>query len=85
MLGGGMMETVEAAVREVLALAPGEPIDVDRPFAELGFDSLCAVELGRCLHLATGVELPVTAGFDYPTPAMLAGHLEDVVAGREPA
>jgi acyl carrier protein len=49
-------------------------------FRDLGFDSLTAVEFRNQMAKVTGVQLPATMAFDYPTPQVLAQWLRTVVS-----
>ncbi|PSK80107.1 phosphopantetheine binding protein, partial [Murinocardiopsis flavida] len=50
-------------------------ITPDHPFTELGFDSLTAIELRNRLRAATGLALPPTLLFDYPSTGALAEYI----------
>src|SRR5690606_10121213 len=64
--------------------ADGDTIDPDRQFRDLGFDSLLAVQLRNRLRADTGLDLPATLIFDYPTPRALAGYLQERFRSARP-
>ncbi|AZM94003.1 SDR family NAD(P)-dependent oxidoreductase (plasmid) [Streptomyces sp. W1SF4] len=66
---------------ELLMHPTPDAIAPERSFRQLGFDSLASVELAGRLGAATGLRLPASLAFDYPSPVALAEFLRGELAG----
>ncbi|WP_460700705.1 SDR family NAD(P)-dependent oxidoreductase, partial [Nocardia thraciensis] len=74
-------ELIAAEIAAALGYDGPDDIDADRNFRDLGFDSLTALDVRNRVRRATGVSVPVTAIFDYPTPAALTEHVLEKLGG----
>ncbi|KAF7538803.1 hypothetical protein G7054_g2609 [Neopestalotiopsis clavispora] len=85
-----IMETI-AACSPNIEIEEGRDSNIDwlrehfnEPFSFLGLNSMAGVVLRDRLSSLTGLNLPSTLVFDYPTPAALSQYLHGQVIGLEP-
>ena len=72
-----LLTLVRTAAAEVLGHPSADTVDPDRPFLEMGFDSLTAVELRNRLNAATDLRLVAGLVFQHTTPTAVAHHLDE--------
>ena len=78
-----VLELVCAQTAAVAGYSSPDAFDPHMTFQELGFNSQGVVELYNRLVRATGLDVPLTVAFDYPTPMAVAGYLQATLAGEE--
>ncbi|RKT54433.1 type I polyketide synthase [Saccharothrix australiensis] len=72
---------VRAQAAGVLGHADADALPLVKPFQELGFDSLMAVEFRNRLGAETDVPLPMSLVFDHPSPAAVVDLLVERLTG----
>jgi acyl carrier protein len=75
-----VLEVVRAQAAAVLGHEGSDSIAADTPFKDIGFDSLSIMEFRNQLARATGLRLPATLVFDYPSARALAGFIHEQIA-----
>ncbi|MBO0678232.1 acyltransferase domain-containing protein [Mycolicibacterium sp. S2-37] len=88
----GDMDVAEWAADRVLSAVAAElgcaadDVDTRRPLVEIGVDSIMTVALRRQLEKQTGLALPPTLLWEYPTAAAVTGRIVELLtAGQSPA
>ncbi len=71
-----LLELVCTEVARVLGHPTPEAIDPNRPFVELGFNSLMAIELYNRLNGITNLRIPAVVMFESPTPDALVAYID---------
>ncbi|MBP2472364.1 polyketide synthase 12 [Crossiella equi] len=78
-----LLRLVRDHAAALLGFGGRDEVDPRRTFLKSGFDSLTSVELRNRLSASTGLRLPPTAVFDFPTPDALAAKLAEDLAPAE--
>ncbi|WP_158750017.1 type I polyketide synthase [Acidobacterium sp. S8] len=82
---GQRLDVIRGYLRSRIASVLMLPSDYvwsdDQPFAELGLDSLMALELKNELQTSAGAALPPTYLFEYPNLSLAAMYLDALIAG----
>ena len=81
-----LLSELEAGLGAILARELGLPeaeLDVDRPFAELGLNSVMAMSIRRAAEQLVGIELSATMLWNHPTIASLTAFLAKKLLPQE--
>ena len=80
--GSGFTRRIRSLVARTLFLEEGK-IDGGKKFADLGLDSILAVELVKSLNSEFGVNLSAAALYSHATTRQLAAHIGELLRGKD--
>jgi phthiocerol/phenolphthiocerol synthesis type-I polyketide synthase A len=86
MPAGELVSALENELRAILAMElrmPVNELDLDRPFAELGINSLMAMGVRRKAEQLLDIELSATMLWNHPTVSSLAAYLAKELSPRQ--
>ncbi|MEN9565214.1 MAG: hypothetical protein RLZZ69_410 [Cyanobacteriota bacterium] len=73
---------IREQIAKVLGFTDSEDVDAQENFADLGLDSLMAVEFKNNLQASFGNLISLTAAFDYPNVELLTAYLAQELADK---
>lgn len=68
---------LEELARDVLKLEPDDSLNIERPYFEIGFDSIMLNMLQTKVRQTAGINIPITQFFKYPSLITLATYLKE--------
>ena len=71
---------IRTQIAKVLGFADPEDVDTEEKFADLGMDSLMAVEFKNNLQASFGDAISLTAAFDHPNVELLTAYISQELA-----
>jgi 8-amino-7-oxononanoate synthase len=78
-----LQQQIRSQVAKVLGFNDAELIDTEEKFADLGMDSLMAVEFKNNLQATLGDGISLGAAFDYPSVALLTNYIAEELLTKE--
>jgi phthiocerol/phenolphthiocerol synthesis type-I polyketide synthase A len=81
-----VLSTLEVELRVILACELGmadDDLELDRPFADMGLNSVMAMSVRRAAEQLIGIELSATMLWNHPTIAALAAYLTNKLLPRD--